>query len=164
MNSVSKMMIGAAGSPERFGEFLYAPIGEERNGMALSVVSALARLDLDPWREAASLAAMPRPVAADKMAGLILKLPDGTIALSDAEALAARLVALLPSARDAERQRVALSLSPPAKVDPRVIVFVILMAFLLSAQFFIRGRQSSAQADSDGAPTANMVSPSGPAH
>lgn len=30
------------------------------NGMTLSVVSALARLDLDPYREAARLAAMPR--------------------------------------------------------------------------------------------------------
>ena len=39
-----------------FDDFLFAPIGEERNGMPLSVVSALARSDLDPWQEAAQLA------------------------------------------------------------------------------------------------------------
>ena len=38
-----------------FDPFLFSEIGEERNGMLLSMVSALARLDLDPWREAASL-------------------------------------------------------------------------------------------------------------
>ena len=38
-----------------FDPFLFAAIGEEQNGMLLSVLSALARLDLDPWYEAASL-------------------------------------------------------------------------------------------------------------
>jgi len=32
-----------------FDDFLFAPIGDEKNGMLLSVISALARLDLDPW-------------------------------------------------------------------------------------------------------------------
>ena len=31
-----------------FGDFLYAPIGEDRNEMPLSVLSALARLGVDP--------------------------------------------------------------------------------------------------------------------
>ena len=42
-----------------FDKFLGAPIGEGRNGTPLSVLSALARLDVDPWQEAASLARMP---------------------------------------------------------------------------------------------------------
>jgi hypothetical protein len=37
-----------------FGAFLFASIGEESNGMALSVISALARLGIDPWQEACS--------------------------------------------------------------------------------------------------------------
>jgi hypothetical protein len=36
-----------------FENFLFAPIGEDSNGMVLSVLSALARLDIDPWQEAA---------------------------------------------------------------------------------------------------------------
>lgn len=39
-----------------FDAFLFAAIGEDRNGMPLSVVSFLARMDLDPWYEASSLA------------------------------------------------------------------------------------------------------------
>src|SRR5271165_3171433 len=46
-----------------FDEFLGAPIGEDRNGTGLSVLSALARLDVDPWQEATSLARMPREAA-----------------------------------------------------------------------------------------------------
>ena len=46
-----------------FDDFLFAPIGEERNGMLLSVVSALARLNVDPWQEAANLAQLPRTSA-----------------------------------------------------------------------------------------------------
>jgi len=40
-----------------FDEFLCAPIGADRNGTGLSVLSALARLNVDPWQEATSLAA-----------------------------------------------------------------------------------------------------------
>jgi hypothetical protein len=44
-------MIHAALSPligPEFDEFLGAPISEDRNGTTLSVLSALARLDVDP--------------------------------------------------------------------------------------------------------------------
>jgi hypothetical protein len=35
-----------------FDEFLRASIGEDRNGTGLSVLSAFARLNVDPWQEA----------------------------------------------------------------------------------------------------------------
>jgi hypothetical protein len=35
----------------RYDYFLFAPICEEANGMQLSVLSALARMDVDPWEE-----------------------------------------------------------------------------------------------------------------
>ena len=47
----------------RYNQFLYAPICEEANGMQLSVLSALARMDVDPWEEATRLAAMPKAIA-----------------------------------------------------------------------------------------------------
>jgi hypothetical protein len=37
-------------------KFLFADVGSEPNGMTLSVVSLLARLGHDPWREAGQLA------------------------------------------------------------------------------------------------------------
>jgi hypothetical protein len=58
-----------------FDEFLGASISEDRNGTGLSVLSALARLDVDPWEEAASLAQMPRRAAAVRLTALIDALP-----------------------------------------------------------------------------------------
>jgi hypothetical protein len=79
-----------------FDDFLFASIGEDRNGMLLSVVSALARLDIDPWREAAQLARLPGEIAANRLAALIASLPDGALMRSDPGTIAARLIALLP--------------------------------------------------------------------
>ena len=43
-----------------FDDFLYAPIGADEGEMPLSVLSALARSDLDPWQEAAELSDLPK--------------------------------------------------------------------------------------------------------
>jgi hypothetical protein len=59
-----------------FDDFLLAPIGEDNGGMLLSVLSALARLDVDPWEEAARLAELPGDKATRKLAALIAALPD----------------------------------------------------------------------------------------
>ena len=74
-------MTHAALSPligPEFDEFLGAPIREDRNGTTLSVLSALARLDVDPWDEATSLARMPREAAAERLTALIDALPRET--------------------------------------------------------------------------------------
>ena len=65
-----------------FDEFLCAPIGADRNGTGLSVLSALARLNVDPWQEATSLARMPREAAVVRLTALIDALPnEGTIVI-----------------------------------------------------------------------------------
>jgi hypothetical protein len=58
-----------------FDDFLFASIGEDRNGTALSVLWALARLDVDPWQETASLARIPRGRATQRLAALIAAAP-----------------------------------------------------------------------------------------
>jgi hypothetical protein len=79
-----------------FGAFLYAPIGEERNGMPLSVVSALTRLEIDPWQEAVRLAGLRKEEAVSALAQTIDRLPELKRELWDARGIAQRLVALLP--------------------------------------------------------------------
>jgi hypothetical protein len=79
-----------------FNEFLYAPIGTEENKMALSVLSALARLNIDPWAEAARLAALPKDMAAQRLTSLIARLPRGRWAQSDCAPIANRLIEFLP--------------------------------------------------------------------
>jgi hypothetical protein len=78
-----------------FDEFLCVPIGADRNGTGLSVLSALARPNVDPWQEATSLARMPREAAVVRLTALIDALPnEGTIGIPTT--IAADLVALLP--------------------------------------------------------------------
>ena len=48
-------------------DFLHASIGVERNEMPLSVLSALARLNLDPWKEAAELSELPSDCATQRL-------------------------------------------------------------------------------------------------
>jgi len=79
-----------------FDAFPFAPIGEDRNGMLVSVVSALARLNVDPWQEATQLAGLPGDTATRRLASLIATLPDQPSAHLDASSIAARLVSLLP--------------------------------------------------------------------
>src|SRR5580658_364583 len=79
-----------------FDDFLFASIGEERNGMLLSVASALARLDVDPWQEAANLAQLPGTTATRRLTSLIAALPDTLSTHLDPGTVAARLIARLP--------------------------------------------------------------------
>ena len=80
-----------------FDDFLYASIGADRNDNPLSVLSALTRLNLDPWQEAAELAELPKGIAAARLETLIARLPGGRWREADLGAIADRLIALLPS-------------------------------------------------------------------
>lgn len=80
-----------------FDDFLFAPVGKERNEMLLSVISALARLGVDPWQEVARLAQLPKELATQSLASMVEGLPCGRWAPSDSRVIAARLVQLLPS-------------------------------------------------------------------
>jgi hypothetical protein len=85
-------------------DFLFAEIGEEENGMPLSILSALSRLDVDPRVEAARLSDMPRDLAVRDLAKMIsvfsIRQKQGH---SDALALAESLLALLPQALNSGR-------------------------------------------------------------
>ena len=76
--------------------FLYAPICEDCNGVQLSVLSALARANVDPWEEAARLATMPKATAEEALATMLHDASALDLDRSEAEAVAARLIKLLP--------------------------------------------------------------------
>jgi hypothetical protein len=79
-----------------YNDFLFAAIGEEKTGMPLTVLTALTRLDLDPWQEAARLSDLPRESAARELAATIATLPEGDWKASESEVIATRLVSWLP--------------------------------------------------------------------
>jgi hypothetical protein len=92
------MMPGASVSffrPE-FDDFLYAAIGSDKDEMPLSVLSALARLNIDPWEEAAELSELPKSPAIQRLASLITQLQGGRWTQADSRTIAVRLIELLP--------------------------------------------------------------------
>lgn len=93
--------------PPDLNLFLSAGVGVERNGMTLTVLSALARLDLDPWDEARRLSKLSRTEAADSLSRTLGSLSAMPRMLPGT---AARLGALLPPGR---RLRPALIAQPP---------------------------------------------------
>lgn len=78
-------------------DFLFASVGADENGMPVSVLSALTRLDVDPWEEAARLAALPKARAAAALGQLMARLPLDRLAASERSETAARLIELLPA-------------------------------------------------------------------
>ena len=79
-----------------YNDFLFGSLGQDAAGTEITVLSALSRLGIDPWQEAARLAALPRDAAASALAATIARLPDGTWSDAEAAKIAARLVASLP--------------------------------------------------------------------
>jgi hypothetical protein len=140
-------------------DFLLAPIGCEQNGMTLTVLSALARQDIDPWREAASLAEMPRESAALRMSSLIAELPEKPSGRLDPEAIAARLVAHLPhqsAVAPAPNKAVARA---SAVNHSGLFIFLTLAAFLLGARILIAIRELPTNADSARASISTTTAP-----
>jgi hypothetical protein len=76
--------------------FLSAPLWEETIGAPLSVMSAFARLGLEPWAEADRLRQLPRQGAASALAASLSRLPIIGMDLPDYAIIATRLVTLLP--------------------------------------------------------------------
>src|SRR5437016_2699056 len=81
-----------------FDRFLFASVGEEVDGVPLSVLSALARLELDPWDEAARLAHLTREAAADQLARMIARLSDRCWSEGEARRISIGLIKRLPMA------------------------------------------------------------------
>lgn len=146
-----------------FNDFLFAPIGEERNGMLLTTLSALARLDVDPWQEAANLARLPGKTATERLASLIAALPEGPSAHIDSETIAARLIALLPRRAGSNMPSRESLLGGGAVANPRHVINVIVinllfMAFMLGAQWIMASRQPPTQLDNAHPPAASTGS------
>jgi hypothetical protein len=142
-----------------YDAFLFASIGDERNGSPLSVLSAMARLDLDPWLEAARLSGMPREAAIERIALLTVQLPESPLGRPDAATIASRLIALLPRPNSSHSAPGGTGLGVGGATDSRTIAFVILMALALGAQFFVTSRQPPAQVENVGARTSSAASP-----
>ena len=125
--------------PPEFDTFLCAQVEDTHpeHGMSTSVMSALSRSGLDPWKEAARLAVLPRQAAVRSLALVLRRLGnvgDG----SDAQAAAMRLVELLPDpARVADPAREgAASGGTDWGVSKWLVLAVILVAAAIAVHLY----------------------------
>ena len=153
--------IWATSLGSEFDDFLFAPIRYDGNGMLLSVISALARLDLDPWQEATRLAGLPKEAATQRLTSLIAALPEGLSARLAPGAIAARLIALLPhsAAPDITWRQTPHSADDVRKLRTGAYLFAVLFVVMLAAQWTVASQQTPPQTDSDSAPASGTVSP-----
>jgi hypothetical protein len=153
--------VWVTGIGAEFDDFLFAPIAVDENGTQISVITALARLDLDPWQEAKQLAASPGGTATQRLKSLLTRaLSDGPATTLDAGRIAARLNALLP--RGAKPSLLSLgtglSLDQTTKLGAGISMYVVLaVCIMLVAQSLLAGRQTPVPVD-NGAPTPSAVS------
>ena len=113
--------------------FLFAEVGEDRNGNIVTVLSTLARIGLDPRKEAADLAVMSRNEARSRLANLLANFND--VPLLDRDATANRLTRLLPKLA----YRSLDAPAPPTSRMPAIskgTIFAIFMILLVFAQIF----------------------------
>ena len=87
-------------------------MGKEENGEPLSVLSALTRLDIDPWAEGARLAELPKEAAVRALMPLIAAFPEEHRSPAQVRDIAVRLAALLPQPAAAAPDSAAM---PPAR-------------------------------------------------
>ena len=149
----------------RFDAFLYAAVREDPEGAPLTVLSILARLDIDPWEEAARLAQLPGEVAARALAGLISALPKGSATPVDSGTIATRLITLLPRPpeREIPAQRVlsggprAIRIPNRAIVVARAVLYLLVVVLLLVSQWLVVSHLASLPAKKPPAAPAMVV-------
>jgi hypothetical protein len=147
-----------------FDDFLFAPIGEDKNEVPLSVLSVLARLGIDPWQEAAELALLPRDTATQRLTLSIAALPDARAARLEHGTIAARLIGLLPhQARSSVQSRVtAPDANELTQFRAGMCMFAVFTAIMLAAQWFVASHEPPAKIDSAQAPLSSTVVPQTP--
>ena len=139
-----------------YEDFLFAGIWYEHGGMRLSVLSALARMDFDPWEEAARLATLPTPEAERTLVSTLNLLPGHPQRSAETETLAARLVALLPRPVAATTAKVA---PITGAHEQQVSHWLVWLCIALAISFISSHRHATTTSVEASASTSNTAPP-----
>jgi hypothetical protein len=124
-----------------YDDFLFAPVCEDPNGLRLSVLSALARFNVDPWEEAARLAAMPKQIAETTLLSILDLVSGRSWKSSEAAAAAAQLVRLLPRLDEAAATATATADARTGTAH-RTNYWWLWLAFWIAMTFMMPHRQT----------------------
>jgi hypothetical protein len=122
-----------------FDDFLFASVGPDFDGTPLTLATALARLGIDPWEEAAEIASLAREPAMQRLASRLEAMPNRSSSAEDTVNVTMRLLALLHRSRPRkspwpETPRPSDAEIPPKRVNV-AIYWLIAMVILLVAQW-----------------------------
>lgn len=133
------------GANPEFDDFLYALVGDKTDHVPLSVLSALTRLNIDPWGEASELSKLPQDKAIQRLAGLISRLP--AMQSGDSAVAATRLVTLLPrSPRSIPLpSKVGGSFVLPSVTSGPVVTLLAVLLLAAAALLFAMSREQASQ-------------------
>ena len=140
-------MTELSGLESRYDAFLFAPLCET-DEMTLSVLSLLARQDIDPWQEAERLTQLPKAQATTSLAAKIWQSNSERWPPSEASILAARLIELL-------RSHGRVRSSPVSVEDGRLTLWMI--AWMVFMSIAITGNNTQKLSRDSGAPAATGV-------
>ncbi|MDX2485560.1 MAG: hypothetical protein QNK42_18090 [Pseudodonghicola sp.] len=84
------------GQDRKYEPFLSAPVGEDRRGTSVTVLSMLARLGVDPWGEASDLAKLPEAAARQRLEELLERFNGVSTPVPDRSRIVLKLLAFLP--------------------------------------------------------------------
>jgi hypothetical protein len=162
MSAVTTTRLG-----REFDRFLYAAVGEDNNGMPLTVLSALARMDVDPWEEASKLTQLPQESAVTQLAGMLGSFRPACPASVDPARIAAPLIALLPRPRDRAPPMQLKTLAQAAPTKHPVAVSTLLsvwayLIFMLLAHWLMGSVQAPGQIQPPPPSAPTIDSPSAP--
>jgi len=119
-----------------FDRFLHADLGDDWAGNRVTVLSALARLDLDPWDEAAALAGLPRAAARQRLEGHLARFHDVPALGRHPGADLPHLLDLLPQpARAQSFSTPALPAGMPRLGYGQIAVILLVILFVVRALF-----------------------------
>ena len=138
-----------------YDNFLFAPVCDDANGTRLSVISALARMDVDPWEEATRLAGMPKALAEKTLLSTLDLVSGRSWKSPEAAAIAAQLVRLLPQPNEAAAISTTQSGSVPAQ---RQSYWWVWLGFALAISFMTPHHQAVTM--KTGAATSESNAPS----
>jgi hypothetical protein len=147
-------------SHSEFDSFLFAPVGESDSGTPITVLSALARLDFDPWQEAAELARLPKDVARGKLAKIVAAIPGLSADRRQPGSIAARLVALLPGSASATMPETVAGVPVARPGTKRPLNFLVMWAIVMMIVLVGQSLMSASQQPAPASPNAASSVPS----
>ncbi|MCC5972754.1 MAG: hypothetical protein JJT81_01745 [Rubellimicrobium sp.] len=119
-----------------FDTFLYATLGADRNDNSVTVLSALARLGLEPWEAASALADLTRDEARHRLDDVLIRFTDVPTLKNNHAAESRRLIDLLPGGASQPTRPTADTALPGRKLAIGPVLGVLLAVLYLIHSLF----------------------------